>query len=82
MQEVYTACFCKGRRGIVILPMKVVNQITILRKMTELARLQQAFRLSDFTRELARQNIIDNFQGKISHEKVDRALQKRLHALE
>lgn len=55
-----------------------VNQAQILRKMTGEARLEQAFYLSDLTRELAMADIREKLGKKASSEAVLKKLRERL----
>ncbi len=55
-----------------------MDQQQSLQKMGGLKRLEQAFKLSDFTLELAKKNIIDIRKNKIFSKKVLRELNKRL----
>jgi len=53
-----------------------MDQAAILRTMTGQKRLEQAFQLSDFVRELAVKNIMAN--GIRSKKAIQRELQKRI----
>ena len=53
-----------------------MDQSAILRTMTGQQRLEQAFQLSDFVRELAVKNIISS--GIRSKKAIQKELQKRL----
>ena len=55
-----------------------MNQLQILRKMSGLRRLEQAFRMSDFTLELAKKNIVEGIGKKASPKRVAAELNKRL----
>lgn len=55
-----------------------MNQIQVLQKMTGEQRLNQAFLLSDFTRELAILNIKKNLGKKATKERIQQELKKRL----
>lgn len=55
-----------------------MNQTQVLRKMGGLKRLKQAFKLSDFTLEMARKNIREKLGKKASSKRVTLELNKRL----
>ena len=55
-----------------------MNQLQILRKMTGVQRLEQAFKMSDFTLELAKKNIVEGIGKKASPKRVAAELNKRL----
>jgi len=55
-----------------------MNQLQSLQKMGGIKRLEQAFKLSDFTLELAKRNIIDSRKNKNDSEKILRELNRRL----
>ena len=55
-----------------------MNQLQILRKMSGLRRLEQAFRMSDFTLELAKKNILEKLGKKASPKRIAQELNKRL----
>jgi len=43
----------------------MIDKVQILRKMSGLQRLEQAFKMSDFTLELAKKNILKNLEKKL-----------------
>ena len=55
-----------------------MNQLQILRKMSGIKRLEQAFRMSDFTLELAKMNIREQLDKKVSPKRITKELNKRL----
>jgi len=55
-----------------------MNQIQVLQKMSGEQRLNQAFLLSDFTRELAILNIKKNLGKKTTKKRIQEELKKRL----
>ena len=57
--------------------MSLMNQIQIYKKMTGEQRLEQAFQLSDLTRELAILNIKENFP-KLSKKGIIKKLRERI----
>ena len=46
--------------------------------MSGIKRLEQAFKLSDFTLEMAKKNILEGLRKKIDSKRVSRELNKRL----
>lgn len=56
-----------------------MDQAKILRKMTGEQRLEQAFELSDLTRDLAIINIKEQLGKKASKKKVMEMLKRRLN---
>ncbi|OGK14232.1 hypothetical protein A3C98_00575 [Candidatus Roizmanbacteria bacterium RIFCSPHIGHO2_02_FULL_37_15] len=56
-----------------------MNQLQILRKMTGVKRLEQAFKMSDFTLELAKQNIRESLGKKANPKRIAQELNKRLY---
>jgi len=57
--------------------MSLMNQIQIYKKMTGENRLEQAFELSELTRELAILNIKENFP-KLSKKGIIKKLRERI----
>lgn len=55
-----------------------MNQSQILRKMSGVERLEQAFKMSDFTLELAKKNIREGLGKKANPKRVALELSKRL----
>lgn len=59
-----------------------MNQAQILQKMTGEQRLEQAFQLSDFVRELAVINIKEQLGKKATKKKIREKLRERLWSSE
>ena len=57
-----------------------MNQVAILRNMTGVKRLEQAFLLSDFVRELALKNISQHSSRKLSKKELMQKLRERINA--
>ncbi|MBI4067095.1 hypothetical protein HY407_01830 [Candidatus Gottesmanbacteria bacterium] len=57
-----------------------MNQVDILRKMTGEERLEQAFKLSELTRELATLNIKEQLGKRATKRRVRQELLKRLRS--
>jgi len=57
-----------------------MNQLQTLRKMSGVRRLEQAFKLSDFTLELAKKNIQESLGKKAYPKRAAIELNKRLSA--
>lgn len=55
-----------------------MNQLQILKKLSGQKRLQQAFFLSDFVRELAIRNIKDQLGRNVSRKEVLKKLKQRI----
>lgn len=55
-----------------------MNQTQILRKMGGIRRLDQAFKMSDFTLELTKKNIREKLGKKANSKRVATELSKRL----
>lgn len=56
-----------------------MDQIQLLRRMSGVARLEQAFRLSDFVRELSLKNI--HSDGKHTRKRALREFARRIYAI-
>jgi hypothetical protein len=54
------------------------NQTHALKKMSGLQRLDQAFKMSDFTLELAKKNIVEKLGKKADPKRVAKELNRRL----
>ena len=55
-----------------------MNQSQLLRKLSGIQRLEQAFKISDFTLELAKMNIREQLDKKVSPKRITKELNKRL----
>ena len=55
-----------------------MNQSQLLRKLSGIQRLEQAFKISDFTLELAKMNICEQLDKKVSPKRITKELNKRL----
>ena len=56
----------------------MIDQLQILRKMGGVKRLEQAFRMSDFTLEMAKKNILEKLGEKANPKRIAKELNKRL----
>ena len=57
----------------------LMNQADILRKLDGNKRLEQAFKLSDFVRELMEQNIKEMYGKGINRKELQKKLRERLY---
>ena len=55
-----------------------MNQSQLLRKLSGIQRLEQAFKISDFPLELAKMNIREQLDKKVSPKRITKELNKRL----
>lgn len=75
----FTPFFCSTGCGIVGIVKIVMNQVKVLQKLTGGERLEQAFMLSEFVRELAVADIKTRLGPRATKKGIAVALRRRLH---